>query len=104
MAKKSTDIPKFKSESDEADWWASTAGRSYVKQKVTTLHAKGVAVAGSSLVAQLRKKGKSTQIAIRLSEADIAQARKIAGRMGVGYQTLLKRLLHEGLQRESRRR
>ncbi len=103
MAKRSTDIPKFKTESDEADWWASAAGRSYVKQKAGESHARGVAVAGSRLVAQLSRKGKSTQIAIRLPEADIAQARKIAERKGVGYQTLLKMLVHEGLRRESRR-
>jgi predicted DNA binding CopG/RHH family protein len=102
MARRSTDIPKFKTESYEADWWASTAGRSYVKRKARTQHAKGVAVAGSQLV--VSKKGKSTQIAIRLPEADIAPARKIAERKDVGYQTLLKMLVHEGLQRESRRR
>jgi predicted DNA binding CopG/RHH family protein len=43
------------------------------------------------------------QIAIRLPETDIAQARKIAERKGIGYQTLLKMLVHEGLQREGRR-
>jgi hypothetical protein len=103
MASRSAEIPKFKTESDEADWWASAAGRSYVKRKSRELHAKGVGVAGSRLVAQLSRKGKSTQIAIRLPEADIARARKIAERKGVGYQTLLKMLVHEGLQRESRR-
>jgi predicted DNA binding CopG/RHH family protein len=43
------------------------------------------------------------QIAIRLPEADIAQARKLAERKGLGYQTLLKMLVHEGLVREGRR-
>jgi hypothetical protein len=103
MARRATEIPKFKTESDKADWWASTAGRSFVKKKSRALHAKGVGVEGSRLVAQLSRKGKSTQIAIRLPEADIAQARKIAERKGVGYQTLLKMLVHEGLRRESRR-
>jgi predicted DNA binding CopG/RHH family protein len=84
MASKTMEIPKFKFESEEAEWWASTAGRSYVKQ--------------------LNGKRKSTQIAIRLPEADIAQARKIAERKGVGYQTLLKMLVYEGLRREGRRR
>ncbi len=103
MARRSMEIPKFRTESDEADWWASTAGRNYVKRKSRELHAKGIEMAGSRLVAQLSRKGKSTQIAIRLPEADIAQARKIAERKGVGYQTLLKMLVHEGLQREGRR-
>ena len=43
------------------------------------------------------------QFAIRLPEADLAQARKIAERKGIGYQTLLKVLVREGLVRESRR-
>jgi hypothetical protein len=103
MAKGTIEIPKFKTESDEAEWWASAPGRSYVKQKSRALHAKGVAAAGSPLVARLNGKRKSTQIAIRLPEADIAQARKIAERKGVGYQTLLKMLVHEGLRREGRR-
>jgi len=103
MAGSTIEIPKFKNESDEAEWWASAAGRSYVKRKSRALRAKGVRAGGSLLVAQLSGKGKSTQIAIRLPEADIAQARKIAERKGVGYQTLLKMLVHEGLRRESRR-
>jgi CopG antitoxin of type II toxin-antitoxin system len=103
MARRAMEIPKFKTESDEAEWWASAAGRSYVKRKSGALHAKGVKMSGSPLVAQLSRKRKSTQIAIRLPEADIAQARKIAERKGVGYQTLLKMLVHEGLLREGRR-
>jgi predicted DNA binding CopG/RHH family protein len=43
------------------------------------------------------------QIAIRLPEADLAQARRIAERKGIGYQTLLKMLVREGLVREARR-
>jgi predicted DNA binding CopG/RHH family protein len=43
------------------------------------------------------------QIAIRLPAADFAQARKIAGRRGIGDQTLLKMLVHENLEREAAR-
>jgi predicted DNA binding CopG/RHH family protein len=50
----------------------------------------------------LNKKS-SVQIAIRLPEADLAQARKIAGRKGIGYQILLKMFVHEGLAREAAR-
>ena len=31
---------------------------------------------------------------------DLAKAREIAARKGIGYQTLLKMLIHEGLQRD----
>ena len=95
-------IPKFKNESDEADWWASPAGRAYVQRKSKEAQAKGIKFAGSPLVAELNKKS-STQIALRLPVSDIKQARIIAGRKGIGYQTLLKMIVHEGLERESRR-
>ena len=106
MNKKSVQIPKFRTESEEADWWASPVGRAYVKQKSAEAQskraAKGTRRAGSRLVAMLNKK-RSVQIALRLPEADLAQARKIAERKGIGYQTLLKMLLREGLTREARR-
>jgi predicted DNA binding CopG/RHH family protein len=52
---------------------------------------------GSSLVSQLNRTS-SVQIALRLPAPDVAQAREIADRKGIGYQTLLKMLVHEGLQ------
>jgi hypothetical protein len=102
MNTKTLAMPKFKNESEEADWWASPAGRDYVKRKSAEAQSKGIGVTGSSLVAKLNRKS-SVQIAIRLPEADIAQARKLAERKGLGYQTLLKMLVHEGLVREGRR-
>jgi predicted DNA binding CopG/RHH family protein len=102
MNKKTLEMPKFKNESDEADWWASPAGRDYVKRKSAEAQSNEIRVTGSSLVAKLNRKS-SVQIAIRLPEADIAQARKLAERKGLGYQTLLKMLVHEGLAREGRR-
>ena len=103
MSRKTLEMPKFKTENEEADWWASPEGRAYVKQKSAEARLKRAKVAGSSLVATLNKKT-SVQIAIRLPEADIKEARKIAGRKGIGYQTLLKMFVHEGLRREARRR
>ena len=55
----------------------------------------------STAAAAIRRS--SVQIAIRLPEADLAQTRKIAERKGIGYQTLLKMLVREGLTREARR-
>jgi predicted DNA binding CopG/RHH family protein len=45
----------------------------------------------------------SVQITLRLPGPDLARALEIADRKGIGYQTLLKMLVHEGLRRESRR-
>ena len=103
MSKKKLKMPRFKSESEEADWWASPAERACVKQRSAEAQSKGTRASGSRLVAKLSNKS-SIQIAIRLPGADLAQARKIAGGRGIGYQTLLKMLVHEGLSREARRR
>jgi hypothetical protein len=103
MNDKMTRPPKFKSEGEEADWWASAAGRSYVKARSAEASASGTKARGSNLVTRLNKKS-TTQIALRLPETDIAQARAIADRKGIGYQTLLKILVREGLAREARRR
>ena len=94
-----TKPPKFASDSAEADWWESEEGRAFLKQQ--SLAAKKRK--GSPLVAALGR-ANSVQIALRLPSPDLAKAREIAGRKGIGYQTLLKMLVHEGLQRESRRR
>ena len=103
MSKRMLEMPKFNSESEEADWWASPAGRAYVKQKSAEGQRKRSKAAGSSLVAKLSKKP-SLQIAIRLPEADLIKAREVADRKGIGYQTLLKMFVREGLLREARRR
>src|SRR5713226_10032542 len=102
MNRKTIQMPKFETESEEADWWASRAGRDYVKGKSAEAQSKGTKVKGSGILAKLNRKS-SIQIAIRLPQADIAQARELAERKGLGYQTLLKMLVHEGLAREARR-
>jgi len=102
MQKKPLLMPKFKNESEDADWWASPNGRAFLKQKSAEASAAGVKPGGSSLVASQNKK-RSIQIAIRLPVADLAKARTLAERKGVGYQTLLKIFVREGLLRETRR-
>ena len=102
MKKKPIAMPKFVNEAQEADWWASREGREFVKQKSAGTGKKGAAPRGSRLVGQLNKVA-SVQIALRLPEPDVAKARELATRKGIGYQTLLKMLVHEGLRREARR-
>ena len=102
MKKKQIVMPEFLNEAQEADWWASREGREFVKQKAVGTGKKGGTPTGSRLVGQLNKVT-SVQIALRLPEPDVAKARELATRKGIGYQTLLKMLVHEGLRREARR-
>jgi predicted DNA binding CopG/RHH family protein len=92
--------PRFKSEDEEAVWWASAEGREFLKLQPSAGALQKEK--GSALVAGLSRTG-SVQIALRLPAPDVAKAREIAGRKGIGYQTLLKMLVHEGLRREARR-
>jgi predicted DNA binding CopG/RHH family protein len=102
MKKKPIVMPKFANEAEEADWWASREGREFVKQKSQQAK-KGNPPKGSGLVTKLNRTA-SVQIALRLPEPDVSKAREIATRKGIGYQTLLKMLIHEGLGREARKR
>ncbi|MCZ2150674.1 MAG: BrnA antitoxin family protein [Bryobacterales bacterium] len=90
-------IPKFEDEKEEAKWWASAKGRAFLKKQPmakTPDRRKG-----SALVAKLAR-ADSVQIALRLPAPDLAKAREMAERKGLGYQTFLKMLIHEGLERQ----
>jgi len=102
MKKKPINMPGFANERQEADWWASPQGREFVKQESTGALSTGSKPKGSRLVAQLRRTT-TVQIALRLPEPDVTKAREIATRKGIGYQALLKILVHEGLRRKARR-
>ena len=97
MNEKKIKSPKFRSENEEAGWWASPEGRAYTKQQATK-------TAGSregKAAAMIRKAGlMNTQISIRIPDADLEKARTIAQRKGIPYQTYIKMLLHEALAKE----
>jgi predicted DNA binding CopG/RHH family protein len=49
-----------------------------------------------------RVKAKQTQaVSIRIPLADLDAAKKIAEKIGIGYQTVFKDIIHEGLKRAS---
>ncbi len=98
--KKAIRLPKFETEDQEAKWWASREGRAFLQQQSASRSQRKRR--GSPLVARLVSE-RSVQIALRLPAPDLAKAREIADRKGIGYQTLLKMLVHEGLRREERR-
>jgi hypothetical protein len=102
MKKKEMALPKFANEEEEADWWASRHGREFVKRKSAGAAKRGPSRKSSQPVQQLNR-ATTVQIALRLPEPDLTKARELAMRKGIGYQTLLKMLVHEGLRREARR-
>ncbi len=80
------DAPRFRSEAEEADWWDS--------------HQDLVA---DLLLKHLRRAALPLKsVTLRLPVTDIDKARQLAAARGIGYQTLIKVLLHDALKREER--
>ncbi|MGP8244790.1 MAG: hypothetical protein ACLQVN_09765 [Bryobacteraceae bacterium] len=111
MPRKSTNVPTFKSDREEADWYATPEGRRRTEREfVRALRAgtigrsaglkvpKTDAKALERLVEQAKETA-TRAISIRIPIADLERAERIAGEMGVGYQTVLKRAIREGLKK-----
>jgi len=94
-------IPSFKSEKDEAAWWrkhragVEAALRAAMRGKRT--------MSLSDALAREREKRRLIPVTLRLPSEDLAAARQLADHKGIGYQTYIKLLLHEALQKETRR-
>jgi predicted DNA binding CopG/RHH family protein len=93
-------VPKFRNEAEEAAWWDSHPDfivkafeRAYGKKAVERVLGEG----------HQPKRPPTQAVTIRLPVEDVARARRMASRKGLGYQTLVKTLLHEALNREDRR-
>ena len=92
-------VPKFHSEAEEAEWWDShpetimkAFERVYGKKAIERFLEGG----------PRPKRPLTRTVTIRLPVEDVARARRLAARKGLGYQTLVKTLLHEALRREER--
>lgn len=88
-------VPKFESEAEEAKWWFDNQGE--LLKDFERAAAEGRL--GRGTVA--RRMGIPTTT-IRLDPDDIALARDQATERGLKYQTYLKMLLHEALQRNQK--
>lgn len=85
-------IPTFRTTDEEATWWESREG----KRVATEIMKRGVA-AGTA-----RRSVPLKTVSMRLPVADIEAAQQIAASKGLPYQTYIKMLLHEALQKERR--
>jgi predicted DNA binding CopG/RHH family protein len=88
-------VPKFKSESEEADWWYDNRGF------VEDLLEKYGRRVGNGFEVEVELKPTTKLISIRLPEPDIERAKKLAARKGIGYQTYIRSVLHEALQQRA---
>jgi hypothetical protein len=96
--------PLFKTEAQEADWWAKN--QELIADRFEEAAATGKL--GKGTVAREANEragpsGSSPTITIRLPEDDLARARTLAAEKGLRYQTYLKMLLHQALNSEEKR-
>ena len=109
MSKNSTvKRPKFKNEAEEADWYHTPEGHAYSIQTLKKAAREGkIRVHNKPSAAELQKLLDEARaqllrpVSIRLSEADLDAAKRLAAKTGKGYQTILKEIIHEGLKHAS---
>ena len=89
MAGKKTTIPKFRSEKEEAEWWDA-------HPEVATRLLKQALRQG----AVQRRHGETRIVTMRVPVRDLEAAQELAGRKGLPYQTYMKMLLHQALEKE----
>ena len=89
MARKKTTIPKFRSEREEAEWWDA-------HPEVATQLLRRALKQG----AIQRRPGETRIVTMRIPVRDLEAAQELAERKGLPYQTYVKMLLHQALEKE----
>ena len=86
-------IPKFRNADQEAAWWESREGKSAATELM-----KRAAKSGTLK----RHTAPLKTVSMRLPVADLEAAQELAASKGLPYQTYIKMLLHEALQKARR--
>ncbi len=89
MRRKKIGISKFRSEKEEAEWWDA-------HPQVATRLLKQALTQGTVQ----RRPGQTRVVTMRIPVRDLEAAQKFAERKGLRYQTYMKMLLHQALQKE----
>jgi len=99
---KKIQIPRFQSEAAEAKWWDEHREETaqWMEQAV---RAGQTTTLGEVLERARKRAGATPTVSIRIDSEDVSRARTLAAKRGLRYQTYLKMLLHEALDREQQR-
>ena len=92
-------IPEFDNEAEEARWWDDH--KAMVEENLLRAMQDGTAQRGTAQRI-LKEARASKNITIRMPVADIERARQLSAKKGLAYQTYIKMLLHEALDKEER--
>jgi len=93
-------VPKFTAEKEEAKWWDDRMDM-VEKNLIEAIKTGTAKRGGPKRVIQERRA--SRDITIRVPVADIERAQAQAAKKGLGYQTYMKMLLKEALDRQGRK-
>lgn len=91
-------IPKFKSEAEDARWHQRH------KRTIESAMERRIRAGKTMNLREMAERNRLRPITIRLATEDVEAARLLAAEKGIGYQTYIKILLREALERESQRR
>ena len=90
-------IPQFATEKEEADWWY--AHKDIVEANISEALRTGKTRTGTAK--KLAEEGRTAKnITISLPMVDLERARRLSAKKGLGYQTYVRMLLREALDRE----
>ena len=103
MGGKTKKVPKFRTEAEEATWWYEN--REVVGKEVAQAMREGRTSKANGLSIRDRVEAIRTAKAVNIpiAEDDLQLARELARKKGLPYQTYIKSILHEALQREAKR-
>ena len=91
-AGKTRKIPRFKSEAQEAEWWDKN--HDFIADQFEKAAKEGRILRG------LPGRGATRSVTIRLAVRDVETAQTLAEKMGLPYQTYIKAILHQALDRQ----
>ena len=99
-------LAQTRSEAEEARWFEENQDR-LLKLFEQARREGALRIGGRSIGITLSKKTESLRtpsqkVMLRIPADDLDRARRQAGTKGIGYQTYIKMLLHEGLDRQER--
>jgi len=97
------DIPKFKSEAEEAEWWDQHREETDLWMEEAIANGQTTTLPDVLQRRARQRIGVTTStVSIRIDPDDIARARSLAAKKGLRYDAYLQTLLHEALERAER--
>ena len=98
---KKREIPRFESETQEAEWWYRQ------RDRTARWMEEAVAAGETTTLPKVLERSRTRAlprpaVSMRIDPLDVARARALAARRGLPYETYLRKLLRQALDREEK--